>query len=132
MNHTSMPTTERCAQLRKAIAASDAAGEHWCADSLRAELNVAEARMQPGVRKYSEDDNENLAYRVGFGEGLHAGRMQDTGQPERELVSLLKDVLHCSDVFATFRPDIHTRLLDFGRRLREQQRVDEFREVEPA
>jgi hypothetical protein len=35
---------------------------------------------------------------------------------ESELVTLLKDILHCSDVFATFRPDLHARLLDFGRR----------------
>ena len=60
----------------------------------------------------------------------HANTPQDAGQPERELVSLLKDVLHCSDVFATFRPDIHAKLLDFGRRLREQTPADEFREVD--
>jgi hypothetical protein len=61
---------------------------------------------------------------------VRAGRAQDSAQPERELMSLLKDVLHCSDVFATFRPDIHARLLAFGRRLREQQGPDKFYEVE--
>jgi len=45
---------------------------------------------------------------------------------ESELVTLLKDILHCSDVFATFRPDLHTRLLDFGRRLKAQEPRDDF------
>ena len=51
---------------------------------------------------------------------------------ERELVSLLKDVLHCSDVFATFRPDLHARLLEFGRQLRQQAPSDAFTEVRDA
>ena len=58
--------------------------------------------------------------------------LRETGQPERELVSLLKDVLHCSDVFATFRPDLHARLLEFGRQLRQQAPCDEFNEVRDA
>ena len=62
----------------------------------------------------------------------HANAPQDAGQPERELVSLLKDVLHCSDVFATFRPDLHARLLEFGRQLRQQAPCDEFNEVRDA
>ena len=45
---------------------------------------------------------------------------------ESELVTLLKDILHCSDVFATFRPDLHARLLDFGRRLKAQEPRDDF------
>ena len=45
---------------------------------------------------------------------------------ESELVTLLKDILHCSDVFATFRPDLHMRLLDFGRRLKAQEPRDDF------
>ena len=45
---------------------------------------------------------------------------------ESELVTLLKDILHCSDVFATFRPDLHARLLDFGRRLKAQEPKDDF------
>lgn len=48
------------------------------------------------------------------------------GQRESELVTLLKDILHCSDVFATFRPDLHARLLDFGRRLKAQEPRDDF------
>lgn len=50
------------------------------------------------------------------------------GQRESELVTLLKDILHCSDVFATFRPDLHARLLDFGRRLKAQEPKDDFPE----
>lgn len=45
---------------------------------------------------------------------------------ESELVTLLKDILHCSDVFASFRPDLHARLLDFGRRLKAQEPRDDF------
>ena len=45
---------------------------------------------------------------------------------ESELVTLLKDILHCSDVFASFRPDLHARLLDFGRRLKAQEPKDDF------
>ena len=48
------------------------------------------------------------------------------GQRESELVTLLKDILHCSDVFATFRPDLHARLLDFGRQLKAQEPKDDF------
>ena len=48
------------------------------------------------------------------------------GQRESELVTLLKDILHCSDVFVTFRPDLHARLLDFGRRLKAQEPRDDF------
>lgn len=48
------------------------------------------------------------------------------GMREAELVTLLKDILHCSDVFATFRPDLHARLLDFGRRLKAQEPRDDF------
>lgn len=47
---------------------------------------------------------------------------------ETELVSLLKDILHCSDVFAMFRPDLHARLLDFWRRLKAQEPKDDFPE----
>jgi hypothetical protein len=50
------------------------------------------------------------------------------GQRESELVTLLKDILHCSDVFATFRPDLHARLLDFGRQLKAQEPKDDFPE----
>lgn len=50
------------------------------------------------------------------------------GQRESELVTLLKDIHHCSDVFATFRPDLHARLLDFGRRLKAQEPKDDFPE----
>lgn len=49
-----------------------------------------------------------------------------SGMRESELVTLLKDILHCSDVFATFRPDLHARLLDFGRRLKAQEPRDDF------
>ena len=44
---------------------------------------------------------------------------------ESELVTLLKDILHCSDALA-FRPDLHARLLDFGRRLKAQVPRDDF------
>ena len=47
------------------------------------------------------------------------------GQRESELVTLLKDILHCSDALA-FRPDLHARLLDFGRRLKAQEPKDDF------
>jgi len=46
---------------------------------------------------------------------------------ESELVTLLKDILHCSDALA-FRPDLHARLLDFGRRLKAQEPKDDFPE----
>ena len=49
-----------------------------------------------------------------------------SGQRESELVTLLKDILHCSDVFATFRPDLHARLLAFGRSLKAQEPKDDF------
>lgn len=49
-----------------------------------------------------------------------------SGQRESELVTLLKDIHHCSDMFATFRPDLHARLLDFGRRLKAQEPRDDF------
>lgn len=45
---------------------------------------------------------------------------------ESELVTLLKDIEHCSDVFAAFRPDLHARLLDFRRRLKAQEPKDDF------
>ena len=48
-----------------------------------------------------------------------------SGQRESELVTLLKDILHCSDALA-FRPDLHARLLDFGRRLKAQEPKDDF------
>ena len=51
-----------------------------------------------------------------------------SGQRESELVTLLKDIHHCSDMFATFRPDLHARLLDFGRRLKAQEPKDDFPE----
>lgn len=92
---------------------------------------AAIAKM-PAPRKYSEDFNESLAFATGFREGFRAGMGQESGQPERELVALLKDVLHCSDVFYSFRPDLHARLLEFGRQLRQQTQRDEFREVEPS
>lgn len=44
---------------------------------------------------------------------------------ESELVTLLKDILHCSDALL-FRPDLHARLLDFGRRLKAQEPRDDF------
>lgn len=47
------------------------------------------------------------------------------GMREAELVTLLKDILHCSDALA-FRPDLHARLLDFGRRLKAQEPKDDF------
>mgnify|MGYP007089697437 CR=1 FL=1 len=49
-----------------------------------------------------------------------------SGQRESELVVLLKDIEHCSDVFATFRPDLHARLRDFKLRLRAQEPKDDF------
>ena len=48
-----------------------------------------------------------------------------SGMRESELVTLLKDILHCSDALA-FRPDLHARLLDFGRRLKAQEPRDDF------
>lgn len=45
---------------------------------------------------------------------------------ESELVSLLKDIEHCSDVFATFRPDLHARLKNFKLRLKAQEPRDDF------
>ena len=48
------------------------------------------------------------------------------GQRESELVTLLKDIEHCSDVFATFRPDLHARLRDFKLRLKAQEPKDDF------
>lgn len=47
------------------------------------------------------------------------------GQREAELVTLLKDILHCSDALL-FRPDLHARLLDFGRQLKPLAPRDDF------
>ena len=57
---------------------------------------------------------------------LQAQIKHQAGQRESELVALLKDIEHCSDVFATFRPDLHARLRDFKLRLKAQEPRDDF------
>ena len=97
--------------VKAPISQSSAAGALWTIDTLNAELDNAWA----GVAEW-----RTLAMAL-QDQVKHQAKCR-----ESELVTLLKDILHCSDVFATFRPDLHARLLDFGRRLKAQEPRDDF------
>lgn len=97
--------------VKAPLSQSSAVGALWTIDRLNAELDNAWA----GVAEWRA-----LAL------SLQAQVKHQADCRESELVTLLKDILHCSDVFATFRPDLHARLLDFGRQLKAQEPKDDF------
>ncbi len=84
--------------------------------------------MSAALRQDLDDARKGLAEWRALALSLEAQVKHQSGMRESELVTLLKDILHCSDVFATFRPDLHARLLDFGRQLKAQEPKDDFPE----
>lgn len=82
--------------------------------------------MSAALRQDLDDARKGLAEWRALAIAAQAKVKHQSGQRESELVTLLKDILHCSDVFATFRPDLHARLLDFGRQLKAQEPKDDF------
>jgi hypothetical protein len=82
--------------------------------------------MSASLRQDLDDARRGLAEWRALALAAQAQVKHQAGMREAELVTLLKDILHCSDVFATFRPDLHARLLDFGRRLKAQEPRDDF------
>ena len=81
--------------------------------------------MSAALRQDLDDARKGLAEWRAIALSAQAQVKHQAGQRESELVSLLKDILHCSDALA-FRPDLHARLLDFGRRLKAQEPKDDF------
>ncbi len=81
--------------------------------------------MSAALRQDLDDARKGLAEWRAIALAAQAQVKHQAGQRESELVSLLKDILHCSDALA-FRPDLHARLLDFGRRLKAQEPKDDF------
>ena len=81
--------------------------------------------MSAALRQDLDDARKGLAEWRAIALAAQAQVKHQAGQRESELVTLLKDILHCSDALA-FRPDLHARLLDFGRRLRAQEPKDDF------
>jgi hypothetical protein len=82
--------------------------------------------MSAALRQDLDEARKGLAEWRTLALSLQAQMKHQADCRESELVTLLKDILHCSDVFATFRPDLHARLLDFGRRLKAQEPRDDF------
>lgn len=82
--------------------------------------------MSAALRQDLDDARRGLAEWRALALAAQAQVKHQAGMREAELVTLLKDILHCSDVFATFRPDLHARLLDFGRRLKALEPRDDF------
>ncbi len=82
--------------------------------------------MSAALRQDLDDARKGLAEWRALALAAQAQVKHQAGMREAELVTLLKDILHCSDVFATFRPDLNARLLDFGRRLKAQEPRDDF------
>ncbi len=82
--------------------------------------------MSAALRQDLDDARRGLAEWRALALAAQAQVKHQAGMREAELVTLLKDILHCSDVFATFRPDLHARLLDFGRRLEALEPRDDF------
>lgn len=82
--------------------------------------------MSAALRQDLDEARKGLAEWRKLALSLQAQVKHQADCRESELVTLLKDILHCSDVFATFRPDLHARLLDFGRRLKAQEPEDDF------
>ncbi len=81
--------------------------------------------MSAALRQDLDDARKGLAEWRAIALAAQAQVKHQAGQRESELVTLLKDILHCSDALA-FRPDLHARLLDFGRRLKAQEPNDDF------
>ncbi len=81
--------------------------------------------MSAALRQDLDDARKGLAEWRAIALAAQAQVKHQAGQRESELVTLLKDILHCSDALA-FRPDLHARLLDFGRRLKAQEPKDDF------
>ncbi len=81
--------------------------------------------MSAALRQDLDDARKGLAEWRAIALAAQAQVRHQAGQRESELVTLLKDILHCSDALA-FRPDLHARLLDFGRRLKAQEPKDDF------
>jgi hypothetical protein len=81
--------------------------------------------VSAALRQDLDDARKGLAEWRAIALAAQAQVKHQAGQRESELVSLLKDILHCSDALA-FRPDLHARLLDFGRRLKAQEPKDDF------
>lgn len=84
--------------------------------------------MSAALRQDLDDARKGLAEWRALALAAQAQVKHQAGMRESELVALLKDILHCSDVFATFRPDLHARLLAFGRSLKAQEPNDDFPE----
>jgi hypothetical protein len=81
--------------------------------------------VSAALRQDLDDARKGLAEWRAIALAAQAQVKHQAGQRESELVTLLKDILHCSDALA-FRPDLHARLLDFGRRLKAQEPKDDF------
>lgn len=81
--------------------------------------------MSAAMRQDLDDARRGLAEWRALALSLQAQVKHQVDCRESELVTLLKDILHCSDALA-FRPDLHARLLDFGRRLKAQEPRDDF------
>jgi hypothetical protein len=81
--------------------------------------------VSAALRQDLDDARKGLAEWRAIALAAQAQVRHQAGQRESELVTLLKDILHCSDALA-FRPDLHARLLDFGRRLKAQEPKDDF------
>ena len=81
--------------------------------------------MSAALRQDLDDARKGLAEWRAIALAAQAQVKHQAGQRESELVTLLKDILHCSDALA-FRPDLHARLLDFGRRLKAPEPKDDF------
>jgi len=81
--------------------------------------------VSAALRQDLDDARKGLAEWRAIALAAQAQVKHQAGQRESELVTLLKDILHCSDALA-FRPDLHARLLDFGRRLKAQEPNDDF------
>ncbi len=82
--------------------------------------------MSAALRQDLDDARKGLAEWRAIALAAQAQVKHQAGQRESELVTLLKDIEHCSDVFATFRPDLHARLRDFKLRLKAQEPKDDF------
>ena len=83
--------------------------------------------MSAALRQDLDEARKGLAEWRSLALSLQAQVKHQADCRESELVTLLKDILHCSDALA-FRPDLHARLLDFGRRLKAQEPKDDFPE----
>ena len=81
--------------------------------------------MSAALRQDLDDARKGLAEWRAIALAAQDQVKHQAGQRESELVTLLKDILHCSDALA-FRPDLHARLLDFGRRRKAQEPKDDF------